>query len=150
MITLKDYWRGRDVKYPRDLTPDIRSNATTTVEKVNQLLALAEEEGIVCEVCTSGWRPIAVNDSTSNSVKASKHIKALACDILDTENRDLARWCLRNLNQLEHIGLWMEDPQWTPTWVHLQIVPPGSGRRVYIPSIKPPLAGPLPEQRASA
>ena len=40
----------------------------------------------------------------------------------------------------------MEDPQWTPTWVHLQIVPPGSRRRVYIPSSKPALAAKLPEQ----
>ena len=53
---------------------------------------------------------------------------------------------LQRIDALQEIGLWMEDPQWTPTWVHLQIVPPGSRRRVYIPSSRPPLAARLPEQ----
>lgn len=150
MITLKDFWGGRDKLYPREITAEIRSNADVTVSRVNRLLALAAGEGIECDVCSSGWRPLSVNDATANAAKSSKHIKGLACDIRDTSARELARWCLRNLHQLEAIGLWMEDPQWTPTWVHLQIVPPGSGRRVYIPSIKPPLAKPLPEQRAQA
>jgi hypothetical protein len=44
----------------------------------------------------------------------------------------------------------MEDPQWTPTWVHLQMVPPGSHRRVYCPSSKPPMVAKLPEQEGSA
>jgi hypothetical protein len=147
MITLADYWNGRDKKYARCLTQEICNNAITTVSRINRLLGLAEQDGVDCDVVASGWRPLAVNDVTANAAKNSKHVTALAADVRDTERRDFARWCLRNLKQLEAIGLWMEDPRWTPTWVHLQIVPPGSGRRVYIPSIKPPLAAPLPEQR---
>jgi hypothetical protein len=56
------------------------------------------------------------------------------------------RWCLRNLNEMETIGLWMENARWTPTWVHLQTVPPLSGHRVYVPSALPPKAPSLPEQ----
>jgi hypothetical protein len=47
---------------------------------------------------------------------------------------------------LQEIGLWIENPMWTPTWVHLQIVPPHSGRRIFVPSENPPLAAALPEQ----
>jgi hypothetical protein len=150
MITLDGFFNGREKKYARELTDDIRNNASLTVKLINELLKLADGDGIPCCVCSSGWRPLAVNDVTSNAAKGSKHISGLAADILDYPQRDFARWCLRNLAQLERIGLWMEDPRWTPTWVHLQIVPPGSGRRVYIPSVKPPLAAPLPEQRDRA
>lgn len=147
MITLDQYWMGRDKTHAADLTDEIRNNANATVRLVNQALKMFEEEtGLVCDECASGWRPLAINDATANAAKNSKHVQALAMDVREVAGRALARWCLRNLNALEKIGLWMEDPRWTPTWVHLQIVPPGSGRRVYIPSIKPPLAAPLPEQ----
>lgn len=148
MITLDQYWMGRDKTHVADLTDEIRSNANATVRTINQLLALAEADGVTCGGCASGWRPLSVNDATANAAKNSKHVQALAMDVRDSEGRALARWCLRNLAKLESLGLWMEDPRWTPTWVHLQIVPPKSGNRIYIPSIKPPLAAPLPEQRA--
>ena len=146
MISERDFWAGRDTKYPRELNDEIRNNARLTLRRVNELLALAAADGIACDICASGWRPLAVNAATSNAAKASKHLKALAIDVRDTVDRGLARWCLRNMAELQRIGLWMEDPRWTPTWVHLQIVPPGSAKRVYIPSIKPPIAAPLPEQ----
>jgi hypothetical protein len=50
---------------------------------------------------------------------------------------------------LQEMGLWMEDPRWCPTWLHVQCVPPASDRRVYIPSANPPLAGLLPGQQAA-
>jgi hypothetical protein len=146
MITLDAYWMGRDKKHAQDLTIEIVNNAALTVSRINRLLGLAAQDGVECETVSSGWRPLAINDKTANAAKLSKHLKALAVDLRDNESRDVARWCLRNLKQLESIGLWMEDPRWTPTWVHLQIVPPGSGRRVFVPSIKAPLAAPLPEQ----
>jgi hypothetical protein len=43
----------------------------------------------------------------------------------------------------------MKDPQWTPSWVHLQSVPPASGDRVFIPAASPALAEKLPEQRTA-
>jgi hypothetical protein len=68
------------------------------------------------------------------------------CDVVP--ERTLARWCLRNLVFLAEVGLWMEDPRWTPGWVHLQSVPPRSGGRVFIPSAAPALCAALPEQLA--
>jgi len=151
MITIEKYWMGRDRTHGRELTHEIIQNAQVTVDKANELLERFEAEtGIVIDTVASGWRPSAVNGNTKNAATGSRHLTARAVDLRDTPERDLARWCLRNLDQLEDIGLWMEDPQWTPTWVHLQILPPGSGRRVYVPSTQPPLAKLLPEQGGDA
>lgn len=145
MIDIVAYWMGRDSKYRGEWTEEIQANGAETVEQVNKLLAFAEANGIVRDGVASGWRPAAVNDATSNSAALSKHLFALACDVRD-ENRALAQWCVSNKAKLVLCELWMEDPRWTPAWVHLQVVPPGSGKRIYIPSTKPPLAPALEGQ----
>lgn len=147
MLTLNKYWMGRDVRYAEALTPEIEANAVTTVHRINLLVAEFEAEtGIVIETWTSGWRPPAVNSGTANAATGSRHLTARAGDVRDTALRAFASWCLRNLDRLERIGLWIEDPQWTPTWVHLQTVQPKSGLRVYRPSDVDPLVPRLPEQ----
>ena len=153
MISLDDYCMGRDRTYASELTHEIAQNAIATVDQVNQLLERAAADGVTPgtnaatgTAVASGWRPKGINEHTANAAGGSKHLTALACDVKDDNSRSLARWCLGNLDVLEEIGLWMEDPQWTPSWVHLQIVPPGSGRRVYIPSTSAPLTAKLPEQ----
>ncbi len=158
MIILPDYWMGRDATHPADLTDAIRDNATLLLGRTNLLLSWAYAENVRPALdartgthIASGWRPPAINDATSNAAKASRHITGEAIDLRDHGTRDLARWCLKNLDALDEIGLWMEDPQWTHTppgqpWVHLQIQPPRSHRRVYIPSARAPLAAKLPEQ----
>lgn len=155
MIIPADYWMGRDATHPADLSNLVRENVAHLLGRTNLLLSWAYAEGIRPALdartgthIASGWRPPAINDATSNAAAKSRHITGEAVDLRDNGTRDLARWCLRNLDALEEIGLWMEDPQWTPTWVHLQIVPPGSRRRVYIPSTRPALAAKLPEQLA--
>lgn len=136
MITLESYWKGRDTKYADELTDQIRANAQVTVDRVNELLAHAGRSDI--HNPTSGWRSRVVNDATSNAATGSKHLTAEAADLPDAD-RTLAGWVADNLDVAEKIGLWFEDFRWTPTWVHCQIVPPKSGRRVFIPSSKPPL-----------
>lgn len=155
MISLEQYWMGREREHGAELTPDITGNAVVLLERVNQVLSRASEERVQPAVdkstgtaVASGWRPKSVNDATANAGKTSKHVIGCAVDLRDAvPDRPLARWCLRNRKLLEEVGLWMEDPQWTPTWVHLQSIPPGSGNRVYIPSTAPALAAKLPEQR---
>ena len=154
MITLADYWMGRDIRYPADLTDVVIDNAAELLDRVNLLISHASQDGVqpVTDAATwthvaSGWRPKSVNDATSSAGKNSRHITGRAIDLRDDPvKRQLARWCLAHLDKLAEIGLWMEDPQWTPSWVHLQSIAPGSGRRVYIPSAHPPLATKLPEQ----
>lgn len=134
MIDMEAFWKGRDTKYASELTGAIRANAQITVDKVNQLLDRADLQSI--SELNSGWRPQAVNEATSNAASGSKHLSGQAADIPDA-GRVLASWCVDHLDSLEEIGLWMEDPRWTPTWVHVQIVPPRSGKRVFVPSTAP-------------
>ena len=135
MITLETYWMGRDSQHAEELTDEIRANAEITVDKANELLARAGRSDI--HTVNSGWRPKTVNEATANAANGSRHLTGQAVDLPDRD-RTLATWCVDNLDVLKEIGLWMEDPRWTKSWVHVQIVPPNSGKVVYIPSSAPP------------
>lgn len=135
MISKDNYFRGRDKEFPDELNEEILGNAARTLDLVNELLERAGRTDI--HAVNSGWRPQSVNDATSNAAKGSRHLTAEAVDLPDV-GRGLARWCCDNVDVLVEIGLWMEDPRWTPTWVHLQTCPPGSGHRIFIPSAKLP------------
>lgn len=128
LITLEMYYMERDKQFPQELTDELRWNAASTVDRVNQLLeAFGQDRGV-----NSGWRPAAVNAATPNAAKKSKHTTCQACDLEDKDGR-LDAWCLSNPEALERIGLWQEDPRSTPNWCHVQIIPPASGKRVFIP-----------------
>lgn len=119
---------GRDVLYPRDLTEAIRAEASVTVARANALLeAFGHPRGV-----NSGWRPPAVNAGVPGAAKRSNHMLGRAVDLGDDDGA-LDAWCLANLGVLEELHLWMEDPSATPRWCHVQTVPPGSGRRVFLP-----------------
>lgn len=135
-ITLDDFYKGRDIAYASELTPEIRANAQITVDRVNQLLAAfyaSQSEGAYRTV-NSGWRPPEVNASTSGAAKNSKHMTGQACDLSDDDEM-LDSWCLTAEGRaaLVRIGLWQESPASTPRWCHVQIVAPASGNRVFIP-----------------
>lgn len=128
MITPEDYYMGRDQLYPDELTDELEENAKVTVDRANDLL---ERAGMQRGV-NSGWRPAAVNAGIKNAAKKSKHMQCLAIDINDDDGT-LDAWCMKNLDVLEEIGLWLEHPSATPRWCHVQIVPPRSGNRVFYP-----------------
>jgi len=128
MLTLHDYFMGRDRRFPDELTDDKRSNAEEMIDKANQLLERFGEPRKV----NSGWRPAQINGATVGAAKKSKH---MTCEAIDLEDKDgsLDAWCMDNLEVLQEIGLWLEHPDATPTWCHVQIVPPRSGNRVFKP-----------------
>ena len=140
MITLKDYYMGRDETYKSLLTPQLRANASITVASANWLLNAAVSGGIYLEVhpesktlVTSGWRPPAVNAATPTAAKNSKHMTCEAIDIYDADG-DLDEWCIDHLDVLEKLGLWLEHPSATLRgWCHVQTVAPRSGKRVFYP-----------------
>ena len=140
MITLEQYWMGREVDYRGELTDEVAGNARVTVERINHLLELVAAD---CRLCpesspqtgtqiASGWRPAAVNATVPAAALKSNHIVGAACDIYDPRNT-LDEWCMNHLEVLEAIGLWLEHPSATDGWCHLQIFPPGSGNRVFFP-----------------
>ena len=141
MISEAAFWKGRDTEYAEELTDEIRRNAEVTLAKVNELLERSGFKSI--DSLNSGWRPRAVNEATSNAATGSKHLTGQAADIPDS-GHVLASWCVDNLDVMEEIGLWMEDPRYTPTWFHVQTVPPKSGRRVFIPRLGPPVDDSIP------
>lgn len=128
MITLADYYMGRDDSYRMELTDDLRQNAAQTVARANVLLQAFGEERKV----RSGWRPAVVNAGIPNAAPKSKHMTCQAIDIDDPEG-DLDEWCMEHQDVLESIGLWQEFPGATKGWCHVQIVPPKSGKRVFYP-----------------
>ncbi len=128
LITLHEFLMGRDQAYAADFTAEVAANAQRTVERVNALLQAGGFDGHV----NSGWRPPAVNGATKGAAPHSRHMLGLACDLLDPGGL-IDRWCLEHPDALERIGLWQESPGSTPGWCHVQIVPPASGHRVFIP-----------------
>lgn len=81
---------------------------------------------------TSGLRSSADQARINPSAPKSKHLIGAACDILDGDG-SLKKWIKANVSLLETVGLWCEDFSATPTWLHIQIVPPKSGKRFFIP-----------------
>jgi len=128
LITVSEFLMGRDHAYPDDYTAQIAANTRRTVDKINEFLMASGFDGHV----NSGWRPPAVNGATKGAAPKSNHMLALACDLLDPGGV-IDRWSMGHPETLEHIGLWQESPGSTPGWCHLQIVPPHSGHRVFLP-----------------
>lgn len=134
MITLSDYWMGRDKAYPELLTDELKSAAAETVARANLLIsaynAMTKDEEP--RRVNSGWRPPSVNAATPGAAPRSKHMTGHAIDISDPEG-DLDEWCLEHPDVLQTIGLWMEHPSATKGWCHVQTIPPKSGRRCFYP-----------------
>ena len=116
---------------------EIKENLKILFGKINQI----RDEWNNPMLVTSGFRSMddhlriyrekGITDHSKIPMK-SKHLFGQAVDISDP-NKELQGWCLNNENALEFIGLWCEDFESTPNWVHFQIVPPASGKRFFKP-----------------
>lgn len=134
MITLADYWMGRDKQYANALTADIVRNAEDLLKRVNVLLADYRFDTNDTDHLhvNSGWRPPQVNAATPNAAPRSHHMTGRAIDIADPEGA-LDEWCLTHPDTLRRLGLYQEHPSATKSWCHLQSVAPRSGRLVFYP-----------------
>lgn len=132
-ISIEEILMGR-VKFD-DLDAATKKNILLLHERINKLR-------------TAYGKPMKVNDgyrrpqdTPSNGAAKSKHLMGLAIDLDDNDVADLWKWVQANLALMKSIGLWMEDPRWTHgsigTWVHFQVVPPQSGKRIFVPSTAP-------------
>ena len=113
-------------------TPEIDANLAILLEKINQV----RKAWGVPMIVDSGLRSAEqqqqlIAEGKSNAPK-SKHLTGQAVDIAD-KNGELKKWVLENMPLMEQIGFWFEDFNSTPSWVHFQIVPPASGKRIFIP-----------------
>lgn len=125
MIGLFDYLRQHATQWP----PEVEEAAQGLLEKVNALLEDAycpsPDAGL-----RSGYRPYSYNVTVMNAKPNSKHQTGHAVDI-DDDNEAIDAWLTDEI--LEKYELYREHPSATPSWCHLQDVPPGSGKRTFYP-----------------
>lgn len=129
MITKDEVLMGRDKTHKDEYTQEISDNIDK--ELLPKLNEFRKAYGKPMRV-SSGWRPPTVNAKVKNAAKRSNHQLGLACDFVDKDGL-LDKFCMDNLQLLETIGLYLEHPDATPGWCHLQCVPPRSGNRVFKP-----------------
>lgn len=117
------------------MTEELWANARNMVLKANWLRGhyLIDHPDAREWVVSSGRRTPDVNARIRGAAPRSNHLTCNALDISDID-RSIARWMFANLHHLAELDLWMEDPRCTPTWAHIQTVPPLSRNRVFIPS----------------
>lgn len=72
-----------------------------------------------------------IADGLSLATK-SKHLIGAAADIADVDGF-LKTWLKDQPGVLVEASLWCEAAEYTQGWCHFQIIPPGSGRRWFIP-----------------
>lgn len=141
-----------------DATPEVRTAATHLLDQVDILLKVMIAAGCVPLLNgrtdskiggsgNGGFRP----QSCSVGAPKSKHKTGHGIDLYDPY-RELAKWCYAHPEALHMLGLSMENARWTPSWLHLQDVPPGppgsAWRLDFVPSNDQPLAAALPGQKA--
>lgn len=111
MILLDEYLMGRDKQFP--LTEEQKNNATDLLCRVNYLLGLLQRDAKV----SSGYRPAGINAKVGGAVN-STHSLCMGVDLMDID-RVLANTLMADLSILEICGLYLENPEFTKTWVHL-------------------------------
>lgn len=119
-LSLND-WITSSGKYPeraKEMTDEIKVNAITLVEKVNQLL---EKLGISEVDVSSGFRPESVNSKIANAAKKSAHMSGKAIDLSDKDGK-IKALVGSQPELLRELELFMEDSKSTPTWCHVDYV----------------------------
>ena len=111
MITVKEYLMERDKSYPLDMLQAY--NMADLLIRVN---CLFKTLGVSPRV-SSGYRPSVIN-KTIGGAKMSTHTICKGIDLLDPD-KSLATLIKSNLKLLEEYGLWLENPDFTKNWVHL-------------------------------
>lgn len=132
-ITTQDILTSQG-KYPArayhdECTEEVQKNAKETARRVSDLLKDFFKVWI-----SSGFRTSSSNANTPGAAKKSNHMRALALDLMTLgfylkQDYEINK----NKSLLVKHDLYLEDPDYTKTWTHLQSVPPRSGKRVFIP-----------------
>jgi hypothetical protein len=110
-----------------DLTPELQANAQEQLRRVNLFRAAYGKPMIV----NSGYRTPEHNAEIGGA-KNSSHCTCQAIDFRDNDG-ELKKYIAENPDILEKCDLYMEAPESTPTWVHLQSRAIPSGHRIFKP-----------------
>ena len=126
MISYSAYMMGRDEEFPP--TAEMIANARDLLDRVE---AFFKDLGILVgdEHLSSGYRP-GKHNLAANGASKSPHLNCTGLDLKDPY-RKLKTVIFSAPHLLEKHGLYMEDPRYTPTWVHLDTKQ--RKRRIFIP-----------------
>jgi hypothetical protein len=144
MINMFDYLMGR-ITF-EELPEDQQENAGKTIECANNLLI---RSGLTDKGCRSGYRRkedhieiyrkmnlarVAKGLPERSIPWGSHHLDACAIDIDDTDDK-LKTWLMTDEGQqaMEDLNIYCEALSETDTWLHIQTVPPHSGKRFFMP-----------------
>lgn len=110
-----------------ECTTSVRANAADLAERVSKLCDLL---GVKPRI-TSGFRTIEANRKAGGA-RSSNHLKGMAVDLADSDG-SIANHILADPSLLITCDLYLENPKYTKGWIHVQLVPPKSGLRVFTP-----------------
>ena len=106
------------------------------------LVAKRNLEDLIRKVNSLGYQPPMRASSCLRSIKdqqrinpsamGSSHLYGAAIDIADPKG-ELAKWLETRVATLMNCGLWLENPEKTKGWIHLQTYAPRSMNRVFNP-----------------
>lgn len=117
MITKNELLMGRDKTHSSEYTQEISDNIDKLLIPLNKIRELYGKPMQV----SSGWRPVAINKAVGGASK-SNHTLGLACDFKDPDG--LIDAFLKECDEkgiLKQLGLWLENPEKTIGWAHLDI-----------------------------
>jgi len=112
MISVIDYLKGREVNHP--ITVEMATNMADLLSRVNYLFGRLNLRAAV----SSGYRPAEMNNRIKNSAKSSTHTVCKGIDLLDPYGK-IGLLLLARQDLLKECGLWIENPVYTKSWVHL-------------------------------
>ena len=103
-----------------------RRNLEDLIRKVNALGYTPPMRASSC------LRSLADQKRINPSAMGSSHLYGAALDISDPKG-ELAKWLETRVATLINCGLWLENPEKTKGWIHLQIYAPKSMNRIFNP-----------------
>lgn len=118
-ITLQDLLTSSG-KYPeraesKELTQQLKNNGVKLLENVNALLHELKIENVTV---SSGFRPSDINAKIPNAAKRSLHTVCRAVDLKDSDGK-IDELIKSKPELLRKYNLWLENPDNTVGWCHL-------------------------------
>jgi len=104
---------GRDKAYPISLQQAL--NMANLLARINHLIVSLKIDSNI----SSGYRPGHFNKAAGGAAR-SGHLTCEAIDLIDHKG-EIGQMLKNNVKLLEEYGLFLENPEHTKGWVHLDI-----------------------------
>lgn len=155
-VTLEAYLQGKASLTTIQALPKPNGHRFSPAENMDALLVQINKYLTELLGGTLPVIPLKVNcgyrtpeEKPKNGSATSWHYYCGAIDLDDDERGTFWNIVAKRIDLLAKYNLYIEDPRWTPGWLHFQIYAPGSGKRIFIPSttpaLRPNLVPPVPK-----